>query len=147
MTLFHNNAVVPNQLHSAASTLKNDMGVSSVSSVFFSQFNVDTLHEAIRYLVYKYSKCKHIISRQSDQELQIIMKSVFMENSKNLEYNIVEQVRDLNTWVLDFCVPRILREINMFIQYRREALQNPTPIERPVQTSTAGTKTLEFKRM
>lgn len=138
-----NNQAVPKQSHNATSVLKTQIDSTPVSEIFFSQKNVDALHEAIRYLVYKYSSCQHVIDRQSDTELVLIMRGTYIEYAKNVPFNVLDQVRDLNAMVLDFCVPRILREINMYIKYKRELLKNPVPSARPEFVSTAGTKSLQ----
>lgn len=133
------------QPHSAGESLRvSQRETTPVSDLFFSQVNVDALHEGIRYLVYKYSSCRHVISRQSDDELQTVMRGIYMSHCKNLPYNVKDQVRDLNALVLDFCVPRILREIGMFLKHRQELLRNPLPIMRPEYMSSAGTKSLQF---
>lgn len=138
-------AHVPVQEHSGSAALRNIHEPTNVNEIFFSQRNCDALHEAIRYLVWKYSGCKHVISRQSDTELQVIMKGVYMDNAKHGNYDVLRQVRDLNALVLDFAVPRIVREINMYITYRSEIFKNPMPLPHPEDTSTAGSKTVQFK--
>jgi hypothetical protein len=137
---------IPAKPHSAADTLRTDAAPTGVNTLFFSQTNVDALHEGVRYLVFKFSNCKHVIDKQSDTELQIIMKGVYMEHARNVEFNVLSQVRQLNALVLDFAVPRILREINMHITYQNQALKNPLPLQHPVAVSSAGTKSLEFRR-
>lgn len=142
MSFVTNAMALPEQKHSAAATLHHLIDTNAVSDIFFSQKNVDILHEAIRYLVFKYSSCRHVISKQSDEELQVIMKSTYLEHAKNLPFNVLSQVRELNALVLDFCVPRILREINMYMKFKSELLRNPVPNTRPEYISSKGTKTL-----
>jgi Family of unknown function (DUF5761) len=139
-------ATVPETRHSSEQSLRGRVDSTAVSEVFFSQTNVDALHESIRYLVYKYSSCRHIIDRQSDEELQLIMRGTYFDHAKNYDFNVLEQVRELNALVLDFCVPRILREINMFVKYQQEVLRNPQPIVRPEYLSTSGKKTFSLSR-
>lgn len=136
------NRVTPND-HSATNVLKTQVDTTPVSELFFSQKNVDALHEAIRYLVYKYSSCRHVIDRQSDTELIVIMRGVYFDYAKNVPFNVLDQVRDLNALVLDFCVPRILREIGMYMKFKKELLKNPVPTARPEYVSSAGTKSLQ----
>lgn len=130
--------------HTAADTLKTGVDSTPVGDIFFSQKNVDLLHEAIRYQVYKFSQCRHVIQRQSDKELQIIMRYCYMEFCKNMPFNVLSQVRDLNAIVLDMCVTQILREINMYVKYRSELMKNPAPFARPEFVSSAGTRSLEY---
>lgn len=136
-----NLAFIKGEDHSALKSFRHIRDPTDVSELFFSELNVTTLHEAIRYLVYKFSECKHVIRRQSDDELQIIMRSIYLEHGKNMPLRVVEQVRDLNALVLDFAVPRILNEINMWETYQSQALRNPIPqLDRPTNVSVYGTK-------
>lgn len=138
-------AFVPPSEHSAQATLMKDVDITPVSELFFSQKNVDLLHQGMRYLVYKHSGCKHVISKQSDTELQIIMLGIYKEYAKNNIVQVVRQVRDLNALVLDFAVPRILREIDMHLTFSDEVFRNTLPMDRPQSVSTAGTKLNSFR--
>lgn len=141
----YNNAIA-SETHSASKVLRHVHEITGVSGVFFSQLNFDVLHEAIRYLVYKYSECKHRIARQSDRELEIVMRGIYLQHAKNNPFNVLEQVRELNAMVLDFAVPRILREIAMYTTYKDAVFKNPTPLERPSFVSSAGSRSVEFKK-
>ena len=116
---------------------------TKLSQAFFSDINIDALQQGIKTLVYK--KTGNVIPRQSDLELMIIMRAFYLQYSLNLPYNIIEQVRSLNKQVLDFAVPRIVREIEQYKLYRKEVSTLPIPIDRPVNMSSAGTKVLEIK--
>jgi hypothetical protein len=138
---------VPDQ-YPTASQIVGRPQTTQLSALFFSKVNTDALHEGIRYMVYRHSKCQHVIGRQSDQELRVIMRSVFLEHARNLEFDIVKQVRDLNSRVLEFAVPRILQEISMHLLHQSETLKNPIPLlMRPKNASVAGTKPSEFNRL
>lgn len=126
--------------------LKGMKTTSDVARVYFSASNVEAVHQAIRYSVYVRSCQKHVIGRQSEDELRIIMRSVYLQNAKDLPYEINAQVRELNTIVINYCVGRILSEIDMYMNYTRDISTLPVPLERSENTSVAGTKTLEVKR-
>ena len=117
-----------------------------LSDIFFSQTNIDALQEAIRYQVFRQSEDHVVIERQSEVDLRIIMNSIYLEYAKELPYDIVGQVRNLNTIVLAQTVPKIVREIQMYLTYRNDISSLPTPMERSVNMSNRGTKTLETKR-
>lgn len=118
---------------------------SEVATLYFCKENIDAVHEAIRYSVYKRSCEKNVISRQSDEELRIIMRSIYLQHAKDLPYDIIPQVRDLNGIVIGWCVDRILAEIEMYRTYTKDINQLPVPLERGQNTSVAGTKVLETK--
>ena len=118
---------------------------SPVGELFFSKKNVDALHEAIRYQVFLKSNKRHVIDRQSDTDLIIVMRSIYLENAKHLSYDIVGQVRRLNVLVLNEVVPKIMREIDMYITYIDDISRNPVPMPRSVLTSSVGTKSLPMR--
>jgi hypothetical protein len=120
---------------------------SPVSELFFSQRNIDTLQEGIRYRVYTDSGNSMVIGRQSDVELGLVMRSVFLQEAMNGEHDIVPQVRALNTTVLAYCVPRVLQEAKMYEQYRRDVSSLPVPLARGELATTKGDRSLVMKSL
>lgn len=114
---------------------------TDVSSVYFSEQNIDALQKGIRYLVYKNTQGKYTISNQSEHELKIIMRSIFYSHSKNFPFQVLEQVKELNKKVLDFCVPRIIVELQQNELYRKDISTLPVPLEHGRNESVKGTKT------
>lgn len=130
-TMFENDAV--RHIHSG----------SQVAQLFFSLTNINILQDGIRYSVYQKTKGRHVIDKQSDTELKVVMRSIYLQYSKNLEHDIVEQVKGLNSKVLDYVVPRILSEILQHIQYKKDITTLPVPMERSQNMSSKGTRVLE----
>lgn len=125
--------------------LKGNTASNTLSDVYFSPQNIKALQEGIRYQIFLKSNKQHVIDNQSETDLKIVMRSVYIEYAKNLPYDILGQVRELNAHVLDFCVNRILEEINMYLHYRTDISQNYVPLARSENTSSAGSKTLFMK--
>lgn len=117
-----------------------------LSNIFFSQTNIDALQEAIRYQVYLRSCNKFTISRQSDTELKLIMRAFYLQEGRHRQYNILEEVRALNTLVINYSVPRIVQEIQMYNHYKKDINTNPIPLARGEFSSSKGTKYLEMKQ-
>tara|TARA_B100000427_G_scaffold326135_1_gene334228 strand:+ start:756 stop:1148 length:393 start_codon:yes stop_codon:yes gene_type:complete len=114
-----------------------------LSRAFFSRENIDSLQTSIRYNVWLSSGKKHVIAKQSDNELIVIMRSVFLQNSKNRESDILYQVKELNKIVLDYTVKHILTQVRQYITYTKD-ISNPRPImEHSVNTSIRGSRQLE----
>lgn len=112
-----------------------------VSDLFFSTINIAALQQGIRYKVYVKSSGVHNISNQSESELLAIMRSLYLDYSKNLPFDYVGQVKSLNARVLDFAVPRIISEADMRLHYLRD-INSPLPVMEPAMaTSVAGSKT------
>lgn len=118
---------------------------NEVNSLFFSESNIDALQQGIRYRVFVETNGQYVIGRQSDQELKIVMRSVYYQFSKNQSSNIVGQVRELNAKVLEWTVPEVLSNLKQFEAYRRDASTLPMPMERSPLMTSKGTKTLEIK--
>lgn len=131
----------------AKEAIKSFLQPEAVSELFFSDFNTGLLHDAIRYVVYKRSKGKYVIGKQSDIDLKVIMRSVFMMHCKHLPFDITGQTKELNQLVIDEAVKRILVEIPMYLYYRTDVITMRKPIDRAVNVSSAGTKTLEVMRI
>jgi len=118
---------------------------SPVGDLFFSQKNIDIVQDGIRYSVYAKTNKTHTIGPQSETELQIIMRSIYLQYSKNRSEDIVVQVRELNSKVLDYVIPRILSELNQYVNYKNDITYLPIPLERSKNMSSKGTKFLHVK--
>ena len=117
---------------------------SPLSMAYFSKQNITIIQNAIRYQVWIQSSNKHMISNQSEIELQLVMRSIYLQYSRNLPTQIREQISSLNNRVIEYCVPIILSNLTQYQQYRKDVSQLPVPQEHPQQVSSAGSKTLEF---
>lgn len=111
-----------------------------LNKVFFSKENLDLIQNMIRYNVYQKSTKQYVIGRQSDIEIQVIMRSIFLQHSPNLNYNIRQQVKYLNEMVTDWCVPKIIAEVEQYIGYVNDVEKLPMPIDLPQNLSSKGTK-------
>lgn len=119
---------------------------SPVAELFFSQENVNALQDGIRWRVYADSDGRFTISRQSETELKIVMRSVFLQDSRNEPFDVVPQVRELNATILDFCVPRIIQEIRTYKTYQRDISTLPEPMARGEMATSKGTRVLDMRR-
>ena len=115
---------------------------SKLNQLFFSKKNMDIIQNNIRYTVYVKTNKKHIIDKQSDIELQIIMRSTYLQHSPNLEYNFKEQIEYLNKLVVDWSVEKIIPQLEQYIGYLKEVEYMPLPIDLPVNLSSKGSRTL-----
>ena len=125
--------------------ISGNISTNPLSQLYFSEMNINALQDGIRYKIYNETNGKHIISRQSDQELKAVMRSIYFQYSLNQPDNVVGQVRVLNTYVLNWCVSEVLSNLLQYQQYRIDSSTLPIPLERSPLMSTAGTKTLEIK--
>lgn len=126
-----------------AEAVQGNVSRNSVSDLFFSCNNIDVLHDGIRYKIYQLTNGRHTIGRQSDQDLKIVMRSIYLQYSKNLPTDVIGQVKELNAKVLDWCVNEVLSNVRQYDRYVIDASTLPLPLERsPIMTSK-GSRTLE----
>lgn len=122
--------------------IKGNFNKNCLNDVFFSDDNIEALQIGMRNMVLNATEGREVIGRQSDIELKIIMKAIYLEYGKNLNDNILDQVKDLNKKVLDYSVPRILVQIKQYKTYVRDASNVHVPMDRSVNVSNKGSKTL-----
>ena len=82
------------------SSLKGSLEKTNLSALFFSSQNVDYIQNRIITEVYNRSNGKFQIGRQSDLQLQIVMRSVYLSEGKNLLCRLEQQVESLNKIVI-----------------------------------------------
>lgn len=115
---------------------------TTLNKLYFSKKNMDIIQNTIRYKVYIDTEKKHIIDNQSDVELEIIMRSIYLQHSPNLPNQIQEQIKYLNNLVSNWCSEKIIPEIYQYVGYLKEIEYMPVPMELPVNISSKGNKTL-----
>lgn len=128
--------------------LGNSTAKTFVSHEFFSQENIDNIQKMIRFMVY--DQTEHIIDRQTDDDLLIIMMSMYKQFSTFpvitdpvlQKETIRKEIDRLNLYVLRDAVPDIVSNVKAYFGYLRDASMIPAPIPRPLGTSNAGTKEL-----
>ena len=129
----------------AADLVRGNVEKNTLNTTFFSPANVQIVQTRLQYEVYKRSQGKHRVGPQSAENLLIIMRAMYYQYGKNLECNIKEQIQELNTYVVNYAVPKILSEVDMYHQYRKDITTLPVPMMQPVNISHAGTKSLPLK--
>jgi hypothetical protein len=120
---------------------------TSLSQTFFGPENTRSIQNEVKKEVYNRSGDKKwVIDDQSADELQIVMRSIYLQYSKNQANNIPGQIKDLNDLVIEWCVPRILSEIGMYQYYLNDISKLPVPMSHPASQSSAGSKTLPLRK-
>lgn len=134
--------------HFATDTLQHTWlhGGSAATELFLSRLNTDALQDAVRYRVYVETEGRYTIGRQSDAELALVMRSVLLQRGRNDDASsAVEQVKELNTLVLSWCVPRIISELDQYVHYREDVSRLPVPMRWGGLATSKGSRTLEMK--
>ena len=115
---------------------------TQLNQLYFSKENMNIIQDKIRYQVYINTEKKHVIGKQSDVELEIVMRSIYLQHSPNLPTQVKEQIKYLNELVCNWCVEKIIPEIYQYMGYLKEVEYMPVPLEHPVNLSSKGSKNL-----
>lgn len=132
---------------------KNLYGETPLTFLFFSDKNIKNIQNLIKLNVYK--QIKYTIDDQSNNELMIIMRSIFIEyslhppliteemndNERQLLFKkYTNEVDRLNKIVLQEILPKVVSQIQQYVDYLRDASQQPYYMDKPVNESVKGQK-------
>jgi len=105
-----------------------------LSKVYFSRKNIDIIQNKIKLGVFEKSKKKILIGKQSDSELKIIMRSIYLQYSKNVDCKIQEQIKQLNQMVLNYSIDNIMTNAVGYINYINDIKAPMNVFENPINT-------------
>lgn len=130
----------------AGDMLRGNWEHTPLADAFFTRANLQVLQTAIRTEVYRMSgPKKYQIDDQSVDDLKMIMRAMYLQYAKNNPFNIQGQIAELNDLVIKWAAPRILSEIDQYQYYLKDISHMPVPLEKPLNMSSAGTRSLPFK--
>ncbi len=141
--MFNENTSITNNFKNEA--IKTIHQPTIVSEIFFSKANIDYIQQKIQKLVFEETNGKYNIGRQSDTELSIIMRSIYLQFSRNSDIDIRDQITELDNKVIDECIPTILSGIEQYLKYKIDVSTLRKPIEMPQSFNSKGDKSLEYK--
>ena len=132
---------------------KNIHEETLLTHLFFSEKNVETIQNLIKLLVHK--ETGYVLDKQSYTELLIVMRSIFLEYNahpplisdtmdKKTQMVIMKKYTDeiirLNDIVLNTIVPRVISQLQQYLDYLRDASEQPYYMERPNNVNATGQK-------
>ena len=121
---------------------KSIINETPIGKLFFSRKNIEFLHQMIIKNVYNQSNKQFKIAKQNELQLEIIMRSIYLQESKFLNCKLTDQLSELNKKVINTCTKNILVEIKQYLGYKKDVSINPTPLEHPKNLSKKGSKIL-----
>lgn len=130
---------IPNQPF-GQDALKSIISDSTLSNAFFSEANIQGIQDTIRYRVYK--DTKKVIGNQSEYDLLIVMRSIYLQYSDNTNDDIRGQIADLNKRVIEYAVPTIITSLRQHMEFLKNKDKLPYLMDHPKNVSSAGTKDL-----
>jgi hypothetical protein len=123
--------------------ISRNLNCTEVSKIYFSIDNINLLQKGIRNKILNDTGGEINIGRQKDDELKIVMRSIYFQYGKNRTENINGQVLDLNTRVISWCVPQIISNIKQSQRYIEDISRMPVPLERSTYPSIKGVNNLD----
>lgn len=105
-----------------------------LNTAFFSRQNVDAVQAAIQAKIAETMGLS--IDRQSDWELLLIMRRVYLETANNWPEDLDAEVERLDALVLQISADAVSRNITRYMVYRSR-LPMPVPMNNPADMLTA----------
>ena len=104
----------------------NEDNLTELSKYFFSDVNINLINKQLILKVYKKSGKKYKIPFQNKDDLLVVMRYVWIQDSKNLDFNIKEQITTLNCRVVGEIYPNVVTNIEQYINYLKLVEINET---------------------
>jgi hypothetical protein len=95
-----------------------DRDCSKLSLIFFSEENIEIIQRSILLKAYREKNTK--IPYQKQEDLLVVMRRIYREQSDHVDCDFTEQVRRLNMQVLEGIFPSIASAIDRQLQYLRD---------------------------
>lgn len=132
-----------NYKNMAATALKGIQTESELSKLFFSDANIKRLQRMIKREVYKRTRGEFRLEIDQEQrDLFIVMRAVYLENSRFLPGAVVRQCKRLLQKCVDEAVPGIITNLRQYYGYLKEINKPLTPIPRPLDAGNGSRKLL-----
>lgn len=109
-----------------------------LNTLYFSEFNQDLLQRGIREKFKQLTGIK--IDYQNSDDLLTLMRYVFINNSGDHYSNVNEQVKRMNTIVIDTAVSQVKTGVAQYLAYVKDIDTTSMPLDLPLNTSTYGKK-------
>lgn len=125
-------------------TLNYSLEDTGLSRLYFSKENLDNIQKDIIESVYNITLNDKdpildnvrpvTIGRQNDLQLQIIMRSIFLQYAKHNNDNIAGQIRELNDLVIREAIPDIITNVKQYLGYSADIQRSPQLMDRAQNT-------------
>jgi hypothetical protein len=121
--------------------IKNELKISEcnigdLENTFFSQENMDLINKQLILNVYKKTQNQFLICRQDERSLIIVMRYVFIEYSRNLPFDILNQIKELNNIVVSEITATVISNVDQKIGYLRDIKTQPIGPPLPINTKS-----------
>ena len=111
-------------------SVKGILEENNLTRLFFSPQNIEAIQRMIRYYVHKLTNGQ-IVSKQSPDELFVIMRSILLQYGNFLSSGIINEIKRLNSKVVTICAEKVSTEVSQYNHYIDDLQKLPTPLENP----------------
>lgn len=113
-----------------------------LEDLFFSESNIEIVQKQLVLSIFKKSNRKYLIPFQNYKSILTVMKFIFNDQAKHLPYDITNQIKELNSKVVQELTPMIIKNIDSKLKYLDD-INSPPPVnDLPINVNSAGNKTL-----
>ncbi len=123
--------------------LRGTMEDNDVSRLFFSGENIKRIQKKIKVAVYERSQGKFKLDEDQDEsDLIVVMRYIYLDYGKNLQKEIIRQVKILNDMTVNYIIPDLITNIKQYYGYIKDISNPITPMMRPMNTNSNGRRAL-----
>jgi hypothetical protein len=112
----------------------SECNVGDLEKTFFSKENINLINKQLILSVYNSTNKQFLICSQKEANLLIVMRYVFIEYSRNLPYDINNQIKNLNYQVVNEILPTVISNIDQKIGYLKDIETQPIGPPLPINT-------------
>jgi hypothetical protein len=112
------------------------VSTNRVAAQLFSDRNLQRLDLMLRRVIRE--KYGHVVSRQSVDELAIVLRAVYEMYGNPASEHPELEVEKLNAYALEYLVPHVKGNIDAYISYVRDSTTPYRLLDRPTNTSLRG---------
>jgi hypothetical protein len=127
----------------STNTIDHIVNPTAVASAYFNNKNRDYIQLKIIEKISDISSGQYKIGRQSDEQLNIIMRSIYLQYGKNLPTNIDMQVEELDNMVINECVRIIVPNIQQHVGFINDISSPTSVMPLPKNTIERGNKLID----
>ena len=88
-----------------------------LSDCFYSEENIEIINKQLILAVFNKTNSKYKICNQKIENILIIMTFIWENYSRNLDYDITNQIRKLNRMVVNEMLPKVLTNLEQQYEY------------------------------
>lgn len=124
--------------------LKSQLCTNKLSEHYFSKCNLDHVQQLLILNVANITNSQYKIGRQSDRELLLVMRHIYLHEASNKNDNIVSEVNRLNNIVINKIMPKLLSNIEQHVTYINDINTPLRIMDAPVNVNSSNSRgTLE----